>query len=72
MLDRIKATFDSVLIFPRGNPTRKQLGEGLRVTFNGNYAIYYACDETEVSIVRVLHGARDAAAIADRGGFYLR
>jgi plasmid stabilization system protein ParE len=42
---------------------------GLRVTFHGAYAIYDQPTETEIVIVRVLHGARDAAAIADRSGF---
>ncbi len=36
--------------------------------FHGNYAIYYVATATEVVIVRVLHGARDAAAIAEQGG----
>ncbi len=37
--------------------------------FEGNYAIYYTVAEIEIVIIRVLHGARDAAAIAERGGF---
>jgi toxin ParE1/3/4 len=41
----------------------------LRVTFEGSYAIYYTYDDHAVLIVRVLHGARDAAAVAERGGF---
>jgi len=41
----------------------------LRVIFEGNYAIYYLATDAEVSLVPVLHGARDAAAIAERGGF---
>jgi toxin ParE1/3/4 len=41
----------------------------LRVTFEGAYAIYYTATVTELVIVRVLHGARDAIAVADRGGF---
>ncbi len=36
----------------------------------GNYAIdYYALRMEEVVVVRVLHTARDAAALAGRGGF---
>ncbi len=72
MLGRIEATFDSLLTFPEANPPREQLGKGLRVTFNGNYAIYYVVSQTEVTIIRVLHGARDAAAIAEGGGFSSR
>jgi toxin ParE1/3/4 len=39
------------------------------VRFVGNYGIYYLHDERELLIVRVLHGARDAAALAEQGGF---
>jgi hypothetical protein len=35
----------------------------------GNYGIYYLHDERELVIVRVLHGARDAVALAGSGGF---
>jgi plasmid stabilization system protein ParE len=31
--------------------------------------VYYRADEREVIVVRVLHGARDIAALAERGGF---
>jgi toxin ParE1/3/4 len=33
------------------------------------YAIYYKPLSDAVVIVRVVHGARDVAAIAERGGF---
>ncbi len=42
---------------------------GLRVTFHRDYAIYYRLGPDEIVIVRVLHGARDVAAIAEQGGF---
>jgi toxin ParE1/3/4 len=35
----------------------------------GSYAIYYLHNEQELVIVRVLHSARDAAAVAEHGGF---
>lgn len=38
------------------------------MTFHGAYAIYYQPREQEIVIVRVLHGARDIAAIVERGG----
>jgi toxin ParE1/3/4 len=37
--------------------------------FHGSYVLYYAFSETEVILVRVLHGARDAATLAEQGGF---
>lgn len=48
---------------------RPQFGPELRVTFHAPYAIYYLPTASEIIIVRVLHGARDAAAIAEHGGF---
>jgi len=50
-------------------PTREQFGANLRVVFHAHYAIYYLSTEHELIIVRVLHGARDAVAIAEQGGF---
>jgi len=41
----------------------------LRVTFHGAYAIYYRPLPDAVVIVRVLHGARDVAALAEHGRF---
>jgi len=41
----------------------------LRVTISRSYAIYFLSNERELVIVRVLHGARDAASLAERGGF---
>jgi len=56
-------------LFPEAHPTHDALAKGLRVAFHGNYALYYAVQYPELIIVRVLHGARDAAAIAEKGGF---
>jgi toxin ParE1/3/4 len=50
-------------------PAREQFAPGLRVTFHDPYAIYYRPLSDAVVIIRVLHGARDATAIADHGGF---
>jgi toxin ParE1/3/4 len=55
--------------FPLAAPARDQLASGLRVTFHGAYAIYYQPRPDEIVIIRVLHGARDTAAIAEHGGF---
>jgi toxin ParE1/3/4 len=55
--------------FPFSGPERHQLAPDLRVALHAGYAVYYLPTESEIVIVRVLHGARDAAAIADTGGF---
>jgi toxin ParE1/3/4 len=57
------------LEFPLLGSSRENFAAGLRVIFEGNYALYYMATETELVFVRVLHGARDAVAIAERGGF---
>ncbi len=54
---------------PLMGTAREQLGSGLRVTFQHPYAIYYQVSDCELIIVRVFHGARDATAIAEQGGF---
>jgi toxin ParE1/3/4 len=69
LLTKIEATFTQAQHFPLSGVAREQLRPGLRATFEGNYAIYYTVTETEIVNVRVLHGARDAAALADRGGY---
>jgi toxin ParE1/3/4 len=50
---------------------RDILAPGLRAAFQGRYAVYYRADEREVVVVRVLHGARDVVALAERGEFKL-
>jgi plasmid stabilization system protein ParE len=41
----------------------------LRVCFSRGNSIYCAHDERAVTVIRVLHGSRDAAALAERGAF---
>jgi toxin ParE1/3/4 len=65
----IKADFDQLVAFPRSAPSREHLAPDLRVKFHGAYAIYCMPTAGELTIVRVLHGARDVTAIVDRGGF---
>ena len=54
--------------FPLIGPARDHLAPGLRVLFRRPYAIYYQPAPEAVVIVRVIHGARDIAAIARQGG----
>ena len=65
----IEAALEPIRHFPLAVPSREQLGPGLRVTFHGAYAIYYRPVADAIVVVRVLHGARDIAAVAERGGF---
>jgi toxin ParE1/3/4 len=65
----IEAAFEPVRYFPLAAPARDQLAPGLRVTFHARYAIYYRPLADAVVIIRVLHGARDVGALAERGRF---
>jgi len=38
---------------------------GIRHPVHGNYLIFYRCDDQQVSIVRVLHSARDYEELSD-------
>jgi toxin ParE1/3/4 len=65
----IEAAFEPLRYFTLAAPARDQFAPGLRVTFHQRYAIYYRPLPDARVIVRVLHGARDAVAIADHGRF---
>ena len=67
VLARIDAAGERLLRFPLSGPSREHFAAGLRVTFAGEHAIYYLVSETRITITRVLHGARDAMAMAARG-----
>jgi toxin ParE1/3/4 len=61
--------FENLRHFPLSGVAREQISRGLRVTFHRPYAVYYVVYSHEMVIVRVVHGARDVAALAERGGF---
>lgn len=46
-----------------GNPTgyrvRPEFGESIRSCAHGHYAIFFTSDAEGVTVVRILHGARD-------------
>lgn len=45
---------------------REHLAPGLRAQFFRDYVIYYMIDDSEIIIVRVLHGSRDVEAIFEQ------
>jgi toxin ParE1/3/4 len=69
LIDRLKNACEPVCVFPDSGAARDQLAPGLRAIFTNNYSIYYLHDERELVIIRVLHHARDVAALAEAGGF---
>lgn len=65
----IEQRFHQIAALPAAGALREHLAKDLRVVFRGKYAIYYLPRLTEIVIVRVLHGSRDVASVADDGGF---
>ncbi len=65
----IEAHFEPLRHFPFSGPAREHLAPGLRVTFHSPYAIYYRPQPDALVIIRIIHGARDLTALAERGGF---
>lgn len=61
--------FGQVSALPFSGAPRPHLAPDLRVIIHGKYAIYYLPRIDEIVIVRVLHGSRDIASIAEEGGF---
>ncbi|MGL1834460.1 type II toxin-antitoxin system RelE/ParE family toxin [Rhodocyclaceae bacterium SMB388] len=48
---------------PPGYRLRPELGDDIRSCAHGNYVIFFVATAEEVTIIRVLHGARDIPAI---------
>lgn len=48
---------------PLACPERAEWMPGLRSAVHGRYLILFSCDDEEVAVLRVLHGAQDIAAI---------
>lgn len=61
LLDACEATGER----PGAYPSRPQWGRGIRVRFHGHYAIIFEADAEQVSILRVVHAARNLDALID-------
>jgi plasmid stabilization system protein ParE len=59
----IKAGFAPLREFPELGAACEQLRAGLRAIPYRGYVIYYTASDNELTIIRVLHGARDARTI---------
>lgn len=56
---RVIGKFPSLALHPGMGRRREELGVGIRSFPVGNYVIFYKPTEDGISILRVLHGARD-------------
>ncbi|WP_297363472.1 type II toxin-antitoxin system RelE/ParE family toxin [Acidiferrobacter sp.] len=48
---------------PPGYHLRPELGDDIRSCAHGHYVIFFVAAQEDVTIVRILHGARDIPAI---------
>ena len=60
---QIESKFEPLLDFPGMGAPRDQITPGLRAVPYKTYVIYYVADDRAVTIVRVVHGARDVRAL---------
>ena len=67
--ERLSAKIDSQSELLRTSPfmgrARDELGPGLRSIVVGDYLLFYRVTDTEVIVVRFLHGRRDLPAAFD-------
>ena len=61
--DGIKARFELLARFPGIGQKRNELADGLHCFPVGNYVIYYIHSIDHLRILRIVHGARDAARL---------
>ncbi len=62
-IEQLEGKFAPLLEFPGIGAPRDNLAPGLRVCPYQSYCVYYVHDEATVTIVRVVHGARDVRAM---------
>jgi toxin ParE1/3/4 len=65
LVRQIEKRFSIILTNPEIGPRRDYLAKGLRAHFHRDYVFYYRFTDTEVIIVRVVHGSRDVQALFD-------
>ena len=56
---KLEESFSSIARQPGIGRERNEYGPGIRILPVGNYVLYYKQAQETVSILRVLHGARD-------------
>ncbi|NWC95755.1 MULTISPECIES: type II toxin-antitoxin system RelE/ParE family toxin [unclassified Pseudomonas] len=61
-IGELRQQFRIIASTPLAYRSRKELGENLRSSGYGRYVIFFECSDELVTIVRVLHEARDLGA----------
>ena len=65
-LDRIGRKLQTLARMPKIGKLRPELTENLRSFPIGRYIIFYILLETEIEIIRILHGARDIQEVFEQ------
>lgn len=55
----LRVQCEKICLNPAGYRRRAELSDGLRSCAHGNYVIFFESTADQVTVVRVLHGARD-------------
>ena len=63
LAEKIEKAYKSLPRFPFKGAIRDDLGVNVRSYPVGNYVMYYEVDDDKVSVVRVIHGARDIQSL---------
>lgn len=59
----LRAQSRRIALNPSGYRLRPELGEHIRSCAHGRYVIFFEATETDVLVVRILHGARDLPTV---------
>ena len=57
----LRARCEKICLNPAGYRRRSELSDDLRSCAHGNYVIFFASTTEQVTIIRILHGARDVS-----------
>ncbi len=64
-IDHIDARFEMLARNPHAGRQRDELGYGIRSVVLGDYVIFYRITTPDITIMRVVHGARDIPTLFD-------
>jgi len=65
---RLRAQCDRLARYPEARPRAPKLGPGIRFAVVGNYLVLFRVEPDRVTIVRILHGARDIVSVLSDDG----
>lgn len=62
-IQELRQQCQRIALNPPGYRMRPELGEGIRSCSHGHYVIFFEASADAVTVVRILHGARDLPAL---------